>query len=73
MTTVQVGRWTYHFDAPDGLVIDVVPVDDTFPKSAEVVHWPSAHCRREGGHSVGTCGLYDHISMPVKVERLPAA
>lgn len=64
---VQVGRWTYHFQAPAGLVIDVVPRDDTAPKSAQVLHWPTRDCREEGGHEVGGCGLYDYITMPVRI------
>ena len=70
MNTVTVGRWTYHFKAPDGLVVDVVPVDDTNPKSAAVIHWPSLACRVEGEHGVGGCGLYAYITTPVKVERV---
>jgi len=70
MIKVQLGRWTYHFDAPDNLVIDVVPVDDTAPKTAEVVHWPALACQRDGCHPVGECPLYDHITMPVRVERV---
>ena len=68
--TVQVGRWTYHFRAPAGLVLDVVPGDDTMPKSATVVHWPTRECQEDGCHPVGECVLYDYISTPVTVARV---
>jgi hypothetical protein len=73
MNRLQVGRWTYHFDAPDGLVVDVACFDDTSPKSAEVVHWPALRCRVEGGHQVGKCGLYECITMPVHIQRADEA
>lgn len=70
---VQVGRWTYHFQAPAGLVLDVVPRDDVAPKTAEVFHWPTKDCQWEGGHPVGECPLYEYITMPVTVQRFDAA
>ena len=73
MTKIPLGRWTYHFDTPEGLVVDLVAVDDAFPKSAEVIHWPSVGCTQEGEHPVGECHLFQYVSMPVQVERLPAA
>lgn len=70
MTRVQVGRWLYHFRAPDGLVVDVVPGDDTFPKSATVAHWPTRECRVEGCHPVGECELYEYITCPITIQRV---
>ena len=70
MTTVQVGRWTYVFRAPEGLVLEVQVADEGRPQEATVIHWPSKVCREEGEHGVRTCALYDYITTPVTVQRV---
>lgn len=70
MTTVQVGRWTYVFRAPEGLVMEVLVADEGRPQEATVIHWPSRDCRAEGEHGVRHCLLYDYITTPVNVQRV---
>ena len=70
MTSTQVGRWTYVFRAPEGLVLEVSVPDDTRPAEALVIHWPSRDCRVEGEHGVRDCLLYDYITTPVNIQRV---